>query len=222
MGDLLKIGVLASGTGSNFAAIADAIDSGRINARTSILVCNRPDARVLELAARHNVPAKLIDHRRFESREAFDAAVADALEAADVELVVMAGFDRLITAALLQRFPMRVVNIHPALLPAFKGTNAQRQAADYGVRVDGATVHLVDEHVDHGPIVVQAAVAIGQQDSGEEVQKRILEVEHRIYPFAISLFADRRLRVDGRRVLIDGCENPPGIDLINPPLPEGF
>ena len=200
MNDPLKIGVLASGTGSNFAAIAAAIDAGRINARASILICNRPGAGVLELASSHAVPAQLIDHRGFDSREAFDAAVADALEAAGVELVVMAGFDRLITSALLQRFPMRVLNIHPALLPAFKGTNAQRQAADYGVRVAGATVHLVDEHVDHGPIVVQAAVAIGQQDSGEEVQKRIIEVEHRIYPFAISLFADRRVmgRFDAR------------------------
>ncbi len=222
MNDPLKIGVLASGTGSNFAAIAAAIDAGRINARASILICNRPGAGVLELASSHHVPAQLIDHRGFDSREAFDAAVADALEAASVELVVMAGFDRLITSALLQRFPMRVLNIHPALLPAFTGTNAQRQAADYGVRVTGATVHLVDEHVDHGPIVVQAAVAIGQQDSGEEVQTRIIEVEHRIYPFAISLFADRRVCVDGRRVIIDGCENPPRANLINPPLPEGF
>ena len=218
----MKIGVLASGTGSNFSAIAKAVDSGRINARTAILVCNRPGAGVLELAASHDVPARLIDHRQFDSREAFDAAVADTLEKADVELVVMAGFDRLITSVLLQRFPMRVLNIHPALLPAFKGTNAQQQAADYGVRVAGATVHVVDEHVDHGPIVVQGAVAIGQHDSGEEVRKRILEIEHRIYPYAIALFADRRIRVDGRRVLIDGCENPPRADFINPPLPEGF
>jgi phosphoribosylglycinamide formyltransferase-1 len=218
----LPIGVLASGTGTNFGAIADAIADGRLNAETRVLVCNRPGAPVLTLAVRYGVPTAVIDHRDFGSREAFDRAVADRLAAAGVELAVMAGFDRLVTSPLLERFPGRIVNVHPALLPAFKGVDAQTQAAEYGVRVAGATVHLVDAEVDHGPIIVQAAVAIAPGDDAETVRQRILEQEHRIYPYAVQLFAEGRIRVEGRRVLVDGCAPATPDALVSPPLPDGF
>jgi phosphoribosylglycinamide formyltransferase-1 len=214
----LPIGVLASGTGSNFDAIAAAIADGRLDAEIRILVCNRTGAPVLEKAAARSVPTRVIDHRSFDSREAFDAAVADLLVRAGVDLVVMAGFDRIVTNALLSRFPQRVLNIHPALLPAFRGADAQAQAVRYGVTISGATVHIVDADVDHGPIVVQAAVPIAPGEDVETVRLRILAQEHRIYPHAIQLFAERRIRVVGRCVQID--DFPPAADaaLVSPPL----
>jgi phosphoribosylglycinamide formyltransferase-1 len=148
-----------------------------------------------------------VDHDRYDSRESFDAAIVDALRGAGVELVVMAGFDRLVTRTLLSAYPQRVINVHPAILPAFKGLDAQRQAADYGVRIAGATVHIVDEDVDHGPIIVQAAVPARPGEDPEALRLRILAQEHRIYPYAISLFAQGRIKVEGRRVLI--ADEPP-------------
>lgn len=218
----LPIGVLASGAGTNFAAITAAIADGRLAAEARLLVCNRPGARVLQLAAERSVPTVVVDHRAFGGRDEFDRAVADALTNAGAELVVMAGFDRLVTPALLGRFPGRILNIHPALLPAFKGVDAQRQAAEYGVRIAGATVHVVDEHVDHGPIVVQAAVAVAPGESAEAVRDRILAQEHRIYPYAIQLFAERRVRLAGRKVLIDGCAPAASAPLVSPEPPEGY
>jgi phosphoribosylglycinamide formyltransferase-1 len=214
----LPIGILASGTGTNFDAIARAIDEGRLDARVSTLVCNRPDAPVLAKAAARGIEPRLIEHGSFKSREAFDTAVADALQAAHAELVVMAGFDRIVTRALLSRFPARVLNIHPALLPAFRGSDAQAQAAEYGVTIAGATVHIVDEDVDHGPILVQAAVPIVPGEDTDTVRRRILAQEHRIYPFAIQLFAEGRVRVDGRRIEISGRGVPGEECLISPPL----
>jgi len=214
----LAIGILASGTGTNFDAIAQAVADGRLDAEIRLILCNRANAPVLGKAAARGIPTATIDHRRFTGREAFDAAVAQTLANAGVELVVMAGFDRIVTKTLLERFPDRVLNIHPALLPAFRGSDAQEQAWRYGARISGATVHLVDGDVDHGPIVVQAAVAIDPTDTLEAVRGRILAQEHRIYPYAIQLFAERRIRVEGRRVVIDGCA--PALDdaLISPPL----
>ncbi|MBI5505692.1 MAG: phosphoribosylglycinamide formyltransferase, partial [Deltaproteobacteria bacterium] len=160
----LPLGILASGSGTNFDAIAAAIACGELNARIAIVVCNRPTAAVVVKARGLGLAVRLIDHRAFPDRATFDGAVADALEAAGAELVVLAGFNRIVTAALLRRFPMRVINIHPALLPAFRGAHAQQQAADYGVTITGATVHFVDDDVDHGPIILQAAVPVA---SGE-------------------------------------------------------
>ena len=148
--------------------------------------------------------ARVIDHKGFARREDFDRAVVAALHEAGVELVLLAGFDRLVTPVLLAAFPLRVMNVHPALLPSFKGLDAQRQALAYGVRIAGATVHFVDEHTDHGPIIVQGAVAISPEDSEDEVRRRILAVEHDIYPLAIQLFAEGRLTVEGRRVIVRG------------------
>ena len=144
----------------------------------------------------------MIDHRAFADREAFDAAVVEALRAAGVELVVLAGFDRLVTRVLLTAFPGRVINIHPALLPAFPGLHAQRQALEHGVRITGATVHFVDEQTDHGAIILQGAVVVRPDDSEESLTRRILDVEHAIYPAAIQLIAEGRLVVEGRHVRI--------------------
>ena len=189
---------------SDLQAILDRAADGSLAARIGIVVSNRADARGLERAAAAGVPTQVIDHRAFDRREDFDARVVEALSAAGVELVALAGFDRLVTGVLLDAFPRRVINIHPALLPAFKGLHAQRQAVEYGVRIAGATVHFVDEDVDHGPIVLQGAVAIDPDDDPATVAARILRVEHELYPAAIRLFAEDRLEIVGRRVRIRG------------------
>lgn len=211
---MLTLGVLVSGGGSNLQAILDAIAGERLPCRVGIVVSNRPGVRALARAAQAGVPARVIDHRSFPERPAFDRALADALAAAGVELVVLAGFDRLVTRVLLDAWPARVMNVHPAILPAFKGLHAQRQALEYGVRVTGATVHFVDDQLDHGPIILQGAVAVAPDDTEETLARRILDVEHRIYPEAIRLFAEGRLVVEGRRVRIRGATAPPPPPLV--------
>jgi len=176
----LPLGVLASGSGTNFEAIADEIEAGRLPATLETLVCNRPGAAVIDKAQKRALHVEILDHRSYPDRTTFDAAVRDHLRQRGVELVVLAGFDRIVTATLLSAFRDRVLNIHPALLPAFRGVDAQRQACEYGVTLAGATVHLVDEHVDHGPILVQAAVPVQPGESVEELRRRILAQEHRI------------------------------------------
>lgn len=202
---MLTLGILVSGTGSNLQAILDAIAAGTLPCRVGVVISNRPHAPALARAQRAGVPTQVLEHTRFSTREAFDAALAALLRGAGVELVVLAGFDRIVTPTLLTPFSGRVLNIHPALLPAFKGLHAQRQALDYGVRITGATVHFVDAEVDHGPIILQAAVAVSPTDTEDTLARRILEVEHRIYPEAIRLFAEGRLTVEGRRVRIAGA-----------------
>lgn len=205
---MLTIGVLISGSGTNLQAILDRIADGTLPARVGIVISNRTGVRGLERAGAAGVPTRVLDHRAFARREAYDEALVDALRAAAVELIVLAGFDRLVTRVLLDAFPHRVINIHPALLPAFRGLHAQRQAVEYGVRVAGATVHFVDENVDHGPIILQGAVAVDPEDDVDTVTARILAVEHELYPAAIRLFADDRLELDGRRVRIRGTAPP--------------
>jgi phosphoribosylglycinamide formyltransferase-1 len=213
----LRLGILASGTGTNFESIADAIAAGRVDATVRVVICNREGAAVIEKARALSIETVVIPHREHSDRQAFEAAVVETLTAHGVELVVMAGFDRLVTATLLESFPQRVINIHPALLPAFKGLDAQGQAFEYGARITGATVHIVDEHMDHGPIVVQAAVPIYGDDDAEAVRQRILAQEHAIYPFAIQLFAEGRVEVEGRRVRIRGEAAPaPDANMISP------
>ena len=201
---MIVVGVLVSGSGTNLQAIIDRCAAGHLDCRIGMVVSNRPGVRALERATAAGVPTRVVDHRSFKQREEFDAALADALREAGVELVVLAGFDRLITRVLLGAFPDRVINIHPALLPAFKGLHAQRDALEYGVKLAGATVHLVDEQTDHGPIIVQGAVAVGPDDTEETLRERILGVEHEIYPAAIQLFAEGRIEVSGRRVIVRG------------------
>src|SRR5262249_26526214 len=168
----------------------------------------RPGGGGAGVAAAAGRPTGVIEHGGFARREDYDAALVEALRAAGVELVVLAGFDRLVTRVLLDAFPHRVMNIHPALLPAFRGLHAQRQALEYGAKIAGATVHFVDEETDHGPIIVQGAVPIAPDDTPETIQDRILAVEHEIYPAAVQLFAEGRLEIRGRRVIVHGPPRP--------------
>ena len=199
---LLALGVLASGRGSNFEAIARAVATGAIPARLALLVTDR-EAPALEVARAHGVAAAVVEPRDHSGREAHDKAVIAALEAHGVDLVCLAGYQRLLSPSFVHHFEGRVLNIHPSLLPAFPGLHAQRQALAYGVRVTGATVHFVDEGTDTGPIVLQAVVQVRDGDTEDTLSARILAEEHRIYPEAIALFARGRLRIDGRRVRIE-------------------
>ncbi len=201
---MVAAGVLISGSGSNLQAIVDRIAAGRLDCTVRLVISNRPEAAGLARAAQAGLPSQVIDHRDFATRDAFDLALVAALRAAQVDLVVLAGFDRLITPTFVHAFPQRIMNIHPGLLPAFKGLHAQQQAFEYGVKIAGATVHFVDPELDHGPIIVQGAIPVAPDDTAATLQQRILGVEHEIYPLAIQLFAEGRLAIVGRRVLIQG------------------
>jgi phosphoribosylglycinamide formyltransferase 1 len=218
MNDPLPLAVLASGTGSNLQAIIDAIETGRVPAEIRVVVSNRPNAQALERARRHALPAEIVEHGAFPSRESFDEHVVALLRERGVKLVCLAGFDRLLSAVFVRAFPNRILNVHPGLLPAFPGLHAQRQALEYGVRIAGCTVHIVDEKTDHGPIVIQAAVPVYSDDTVEAVTERILAEEHRIYPEAICLFAEGRIRLENRRVRILDEEPLADRALVNPAL----
>ena len=198
----LRVAVLASGRGSNFEAIARAVASERLPARVVCLISDRPDAPVLDLARAHGVEALCIEPRQHPGRDAHEKHVIAALEERAVGLVCLAGYMRLLSSAFVRHFEGRLLNIHPALLPAFPGLHAQRQALEYGVRIAGATVHFVDEGIDTGPIVLQASVPVMADDTEDTLSARILAEEHRLYPEAIRLFAEGRLRLEGRRVRI--------------------
>jgi phosphoribosylglycinamide formyltransferase-1 len=195
------IGVLISGRGSNLQALIDAIAEGRLDASISLVISNRADAAGLERARAANIETLVVDHRGFESRELFDAALAQELRRRGVSVVCLAGFMRLVGTPLLDAFPNAILNVHPSLLPAFPGIDAQRQALDHGVKVAGATVHLVTSELDGGPIVVQAAVPVRDDDTPETLSARILIEEHRIYPDAVRIILDGGWRIDGRRFL---------------------
>jgi phosphoribosylglycinamide formyltransferase-1 len=202
MDSSLSLGVLISGSGTNLQAIINAIERGELQARIQVVVSNRPDSYGLTRAQNHCIPTVVISHKAFSSREAFESEIIKALQAHGVELVVLAGFMRLLSPVFIRAFPQRIMNIHPALLPAFPGIHAQRQALERGVRIAGATVHFVDEDTDHGPIIVQAAVPVYPDDTEDSLSARILTQEHRIYPQAIKLFAEGRLEVQGNKVII--------------------
>ena len=172
-------------------------------------------------AASRGIETATVENGRFEDRQSFDQKLVSLFERAGAKLLVMAGFDRIVTSLLVSAFAGRLLNIHPALLPAFRGDNAQKQASDHGVRLSGATVHLVDEEVDHGPIIVQAAVPALPGEAPELLRKRILVQEHRIYPWAIQLFAEGRVQVEGRKVTVDGAAVPAGEALVSPPIEQG-
>jgi len=202
----IRLGVLISGRGSNLQAIIDASETGMIAARVVIVISDVADARALELARRHDIETSFIDPRLHDTGEAFDATVIDLLRKCEVELVCLAGFMRLLSPHFIREYRNRIMNIHPALLPAFRGPHAQRQALRYGAKVSGCTVHFVDEGVDTGPIIIQAAVPVLDDDTEESLSARILTYEHRIYPRAIQLFAEGRLTIEGRRVVCDGAD----------------
>ena len=198
----LPLAVLASGRGSNLQAILDACDAPGFPARVAVVVSDRERAQALERAAARGVPARFLNPKDFADRSAYDAALTAAVETHDVGLVCLAGFMRVLGPAFVGSFHGRIMNVHPSLLPAFPGLAAQRQALDYGVRVAGATVHFVDEGVDTGPIILQASVPVHPDDTEESLSARILGAEHRLYPEAIRLFAEGRLSIAGRRVMV--------------------
>lgn len=199
----LRIGVLASGGGTNLQSIIDACGAGHIDAQIVRVICNKPNAGALQRAERTHIPNCCINHRDFDTRAAFDAAVIAQLQQDKVELVILAGFMRIVGADFVNAFPHRIMNIHPALLPAFPGLNVQKKALEYGARFAGCTVHFIDDGVDTGPIIAQAVVPVFDDDTEESLSARILEQEHLLYPHAIQLFAAGALKVEGRRVRID-------------------
>lgn len=201
-GSPLAIGVLISGSGSNLQAIIDGIESGVLPVRIACVISNKASAYGLERARKHGLAAVHLDHRAFSGREAYDEALVATLNDFGVQLVVLAGFMRIVTPVLLQAFPNAVMNLHPALLPSFPGIDGIGQTLAYGVKIAGCTVHFVDEGTDTGPIIIQAAVPVLPDDTEESLGSRIHAEEHRIYPRAIRLFAEGRLQVEGRRVII--------------------
>ena len=216
---MITLGVLASGSGTNLQAVLDAIAAGKLDARVAVVVSNVEGAGALERARSAGVPAVVVDHGKHADRRSFDAAVVDVLRARGVEWVVLAGFMRLLTDVLLDAFPLRVVNIHPALLPAFPGVHAQRQALEYGVRVTGCTVHLVDRGTDTGPIVAQAAVRVREGDDEETLRLRILRREHELLPRVLQWIAEGRVVAEPAgppparpRVRVEGVSTSLGVD----------
>jgi phosphoribosylglycinamide formyltransferase-1 len=207
------IGVLISGRGSNLQALIDSVADGHLDARIAVVISNRPSAAGLARAAAAGIETLVLDHRGFASREAFDRAVAGELCERGVRLVCLAGFMRLVGAPLLDAFPNAILNIHPSLLPAFPGVDAQRQALEYGVRCSGATVHLVTSELDAGPIVLQAAVPVRAGDSVETLSARILIEEHRLYPAAVQVMLDGEWALTGRRLILGGAYHTPGSSL---------
>lgn len=214
----IKLGVLVSGSGSNLQAIIDNIDKGLLDGEIKVIISNNTDAYALVRAKKHNIPSVIIKHSDFENREDFDRKMIDVLKSLSVDLVVMAGFMRLLTPLFLNAFPMKIMNIHPAILPAFAGIHAQKRAADHGVRFSGCTVHFADEGVDSGPIIIQAIVPAYDDDTEDTLAARILEEEHRIYPQAIQFYAEGRIEVNGRKVRIRGSKRIPETPLHNPPV----
>jgi phosphoribosylglycinamide formyltransferase-1 len=197
-----RIGILLSGRGSNFEAIADSVAAGRIEAEIAAVISNRPTARGLEIALDRGLPALCIPSKDVP-REEYDRMLVAELKNRQVDLVCLAGFMRLLTAEFCQAFPLRILNIHPSLLPAFPGLDAQKQALEHGVKISGCTVHFVDPQLDAGPIILQAAVPVLENDTPESLSARILAEEHRIYGEAVAIVLSGRWRIEGRRVVVD-------------------
>ena len=202
MADLLKLGVLISGNGSNLQSIIDHIEKGSLKAVIKIVISNNPDALGLKRAEKHGIPCVVLKNSDFKSKEDFDLKLIKTLKDNGVDLVVLAGFMRIISPAFLKAFTHKIMNIHPALLPSFPGLHGQKQAVDYGVKFSGCTVHFVDEGVDTGPVIIQSVVPVLDDDTEESLAARILKEEHKIYPRAIQLFADGKIEIKGRKVYI--------------------
>jgi phosphoribosylglycinamide formyltransferase-1 len=218
MAEKLPIAVLISGSGTNLQSIIDAIAANRLDAKIEVVLSNRADAFGLVRAKNHGIPSEVLDHKSFPSREAYDQAIVDLLRARGVKLVALAGFMRLLSPVFVAAFSNRIMNIHPALLPSFPGLHVQKKALEHGVRFSGCTVHFVNEECDEGPIIIQAVVRVFPDDTEEQLAERILKQEHRIYPRAIQLYAQGRLHVVGRKVLVDGLDQDASQILIHPPL----
>jgi len=216
----LRLGVLASGRGSNLQAIIDAIETGTLDARIVVVISNKREAPALDRARRHGITEIFLDPKPFsgrpDTREAYDRALLDILQKYEAELVLLAGYMKIVTSVLVQAYPNRIMNIHPALLPAFPGLDVQKKALEHGVKISGCTVHFVTEGVDEGPIIVQASVPVLESDTAEALSARILEQEHRLYPRAVQLYAEGKLQVEGRCVRIqkNGSSSIPSADAV--------
>ncbi|MFI5247167.1 MAG: phosphoribosylglycinamide formyltransferase [Nitrospirales bacterium] len=212
--DALRVAVLASGRGSNLQAVIDAIEAGTVQAKIVAVISNKKEAPALERARRHGLSDLFVDPKPYagrpDSREAYDRELLDVLRRQDVELVLLAGYMRIVTTVLVEAFANRMMNIHPSLLPSFPGLDVQKKAIEWGCKLAGCTVHFVTEGVDEGPIILQAAVPILDEDKPETLAARILEQEHMVYPRAVQLFAEGRLRVEGRRVFIEAGKSQGG------------
>ncbi len=217
--DALRVAVLVSGRGSNLQAVIEAIEAGTVRASIVAVISNKQDAPALERARRHGLSALFIDPKPYagrpDSREAYDREVLAILQSHDVELVLLAGYMKIVTAVLVAAFANRMMNIHPSLLPSFPGLDVQKKAIEWGCKIAGCTVHFVTEGVDEGPIILQAAVPVLDDDTSDTLAARILKQEHQIYPRAIQLYAEGRLRVEGRRVFIEDGK-PEGEVVISP------
>ena len=210
-----RVAVLISGRGSNMAALIEAAKDKNYPAEIVLVISNRPDAAGLLLAQGAGIHTEVVDHTKFgKERTGFERAVQALLEKQRIDLVCLAGFMRLLTADFLEKWQLRILNIHPALLPAFKGLDTHKRALEAHARIHGATVHFVVPEVDSGPIIVQGAITVRPNDSEDTLATRVLEVEHRIYPLALKLVAEGRVRVENGRCLIDGIPVPDGADLV--------
>jgi len=198
----MNIAVFASGRGSNFAAIIRAVKKGKIKANLSLLVCDNPKAGAISRAKRAGIKVALVETKDSATKEGFEARIIQHLEENKIDLIVLAGFMRLLSSGLVSKYKGRILNIHPALLPSFKGTEGLKDAFDYGVKVTGVTVHFVDEEMDHGPIILQQAVKIEETDNLESSEAKIHKIEHKLYPEAVQLFVEGKLRLEGRKVKI--------------------
>ena len=216
---MLSIGVLASGRGSNFQSIIDSIESGYLKAEIVLLITDNPNAYAIERARKHGIETLVLVPKQYGSRNEYYRTVARELKVREVGLVILAGFMRIVEKALIDAFRYRMMNIHPALLPSFPGLHGQGQAVDYGVKISGCTVHFVDEGMDTGPVIIQAAVPAVFEDTEDTLSERILKLEHMIFPLAIRLFAENRLEVIGRKVKIHGLATDDRF-FISPPIPE--
>ena len=199
---MINIGVLASGRGTNLQAIIEAIKEGKIEGRISIVISDNRDAFALKRAKQNNIETEYINFKSFKNREDYDKEIMECLKEKDIDLVVLAGYMRILSPYFIRTYKNRIINIHPALLPSFPGLHAQRQAVEYGVKISGCTVHFVDEGIDSGPVILQKAVEVKDNDTEESLAERILKEEHQIYPRAIQLFCQGRLIIKGRKVFI--------------------
>ena len=197
-----SIAVFLSGRGSNFRAIFDAVEKGKVNGYIEVVVSDNPDAKGLSFARANGIRSAVFEKPRTENRTEYFDKIIEFLDGSTIDLIVLAGFMKVLSGRFIEKYRNRILNIHPALLPSFPGEHAQRQALDYGVKYSGCTVHFVDEGVDTGPIVLQETVPVREDDTEDSLSARILEQEHKIYPRAVQLFCEERLKVEGRRVLI--------------------
>jgi phosphoribosylglycinamide formyltransferase-1 len=201
-GIMVNIGVLVSGSGTNLHAIIEAIEAGKIEGKICIVISDNPDAYAIKRAKKYNIKTQYINYKEFSNREEYDKKIISVLKEKDCDLVVLAGYMKILTPYFINAYKNKIMNIHPALLPSFPGLHVQKKAIDHGVKVSGCTVHFVDEGLDSGPIIIQQVVEVKDDDTEESLAERILREEHRIYPRAIQLFSEGKLIIKGRRIFI--------------------